>query len=173
MVLTITASVVTGTDCKCQYNLYKNRFYSNQECFNSYYKLKENLLGRGGYNDTTIGKLINTFCGGNCGPNLGHLLGYEHQVYFYDRRVSISMYTLFCDFYRISSINTASLISTPVRYYSNASNIEMVVIFISSTPSNSTACHFATLDIIAKYCVAMAVSSILFELCIMSSCKER
>ena len=39
--------------------------------------------------------------------------------------------------YRISLINTASSISTPVRYYSNTNNIEMVVIFISNTPSNS------------------------------------
>ena len=53
--------------------------------------------------------------------------------------------------YRISSINTASSISTPVWYYSNTNNIEMLVIFISSAPSNSTACHFATPDIIAKY----------------------
>ena len=46
--------------------------------------------------------------------------------------------------YHISLINTASSISTPVRYYSNTNSIEMVVIFISNTPSNSTACHFAT-----------------------------
>ena len=90
LLLTITASAVTGTDCKCQYNLYKNRFYSNQECFNSYYKLRENLLERGGYNDTTISKLVNTFCGENCGPNLNSLLEYEDQIKFYDRRVSIS-----------------------------------------------------------------------------------
>ena len=92
VVLTITVSAVTGTDCECLYNLYKNRFYSNQECFNTYYKLRENLLGRGGYNDTTIGKLINTFCGGNCGLNLWSLLGYEDQVDFYDRRVYMCMY---------------------------------------------------------------------------------
>ena len=37
-------------------------------------------------------------------------------------------------------INTAFLVSTPVWYYSNTSpnNIEMVVIFISSAPSNNT-----------------------------------
>ena len=34
--------------------------------------------------------------------------------------------------YRISSINTASLICIPVWYYSNTNNIDMVVIFISS-----------------------------------------
>ena len=65
--------------------------------------------------------------------------------------------------YRISSINIASLISTPVQYYSNTNNIEMVVIFISSAPSNSTACHFVTPDIIAKYHVTMAVSSIVWS----------
>ena len=36
--------------------------------------------------------------------------------------------------YCISSINTASLISTPVRYYSDTNNFEMVVIFISNAP---------------------------------------
>ena len=73
---------------------------------------------------------------------------------------------------RISSINTASSISTPVWYYSNANNIEMVEIFISNAPSNSTTYYFATPDIIAKYRVTMAVSSIVFRV-IMSSCKER
>ena len=34
--------------------------------------------------------------------------------------------------------------NTPVQYYSNANNIEMVVILISSTLLNSTACHFVT-----------------------------
>ena len=66
--------------------------------------------------------------------------------------------------YRISAINTAFLISTPVQYYSNTNNIEMVVIFINSTPSNNTACHFATPDIIANYRVTMAISSIVFKL---------
>ena len=73
--------------------------------------------------------------------------------------------------YRIFSINTTSLIGTPVRCYSNTpvcyysnTNIEIVVIFISSAPLNNTACHFTTLDIIAKYHVTMAVSSIVFEL---------
>ena len=74
--------------------------------------------------------------------------------------------------HRISSINTAFLISTPMQYYSNTNNIEIVVIFISNAPSNSTACHFMTLDIIAKYYVTMAVSSIVFRV-IMSSYKER
>ena len=64
----------------------------------------------------------------------------------------------------ISSINTTSLISTPVQYYSNTNNIEIVVIFISSARSSSTACHFTTPDIIAKYCVTMAVSLIILEL---------
>ena len=48
----------------------------------------------------------------------------------------------------------------------------MGVIFISSAPSNNTARHFVTLDIIAKYRVMMAVSSIVFQV-ITSSCKER
>ena len=74
--------------------------------------------------------------------------------------------------YHTFSINTASSISTPVRYYSNTNNIEMVVIFISNTPLNSTAFHFAILDIIAKYHVTMAVSSIVFRV-ITSRCTER
>ena len=66
--------------------------------------------------------------------------------------------------YYISLINTTFWISTPVQYYTNTNNIEMVVIFISSTPSNNTTCHFATPDIIANYHVTMAISSIVFEL---------
>ena len=50
--------------------------------------------------------------------------------------------------YCISSINTAFSISTPVRYYLNTNNIDIVVINIRNTPLNSTACHFATLQII-------------------------
>ena len=65
--------------------------------------------------------------------------------------------------YHASLFNTASSISTSVRYYSNTNNIDMVVIFISSAPSNSTTYHFATPDIIAKYHVTMAVSLIIFE----------
>ena len=32
----------------------------------------------------------------------------------------------------------------PVRYYLTTNNIDIVKIFISSAPSNSTACHFVT-----------------------------
>jgi len=42
--------------------------------------------------------------------------------------------------YRISSINTASLISTTVQYYLSANNIELSVNFNSSAPSTNTAC---------------------------------
>ena len=38
--------------------------------------------------------------------------------------------------YHISLINTVSLISITVWYYSNTNNIEMVIIFISSAPLN-------------------------------------
>ena len=65
--------------------------------------------------------------------------------------------------YCISSINTVSSISTPVQYYSNTNNIKMVVIFINSAPSNSTACNFATPNIIANYRVMMEISSIVVE----------
>ena len=41
--------------------------------------------------------------------------------------------------YRISSINTASLIITAVWYYSNTNNIEFNVYFNSNAPSNNTA----------------------------------
>ena len=66
--------------------------------------------------------------------------------------------------YHVSSINTAFLISTPVQYYLNTNNIDIVVIFISSGPSNSTIYHFVTPGITANYCVMMIMSSIVFEL---------
>ena len=56
--------------------------------------------------------------------------------------------------YHISLINTAFSISILVRYYLNTNNIDIVVIFISSAPSNSTACHFATPGVTANYHVA-------------------
>ena len=67
--------------------------------------------------------------------------------------------------YCISSINTASSISTPVWYYSNTNNIGVVVIFISIAPLNNAACYFTTPDIIAKYRVTMVVSSIVLGNC--------
>ena len=68
--------------------------------------------------------------------------------------------------YRVSFINTAFLIGTPVPvlYYLNTNNIDVVVIFISSAPWNITTCHFVTLGITANYCVTMIISSIIFEL---------
>ena len=66
--------------------------------------------------------------------------------------------------YRVSSINTAFLISTPVQYYLNTNNIDIVVIFISSAPSNGTTCHFVTPGITANYCVMMIISLIVLEL---------
>ena len=64
---------------------------------------------------------------------------------------------------RISLINTTSLIRIPVWYYLNTNNIDIVVIFISSTPSNNTACHFAILDITTSYRVTI-ISLIVFVL---------
>ena len=61
-------------------------------------------------------------------------------------------------------ISTTSSIIAPVWHYLNANNIEMVAIFISRAPLNSTACHFATQDIIANYHAMMAISLIVFEL---------
>ena len=55
--------------------------------------------------------------------------------------------------YHISSINTTFSISTPVWYYMNTNNIDIVVILISSAPSNSTACNFMTPGIAAYYCI--------------------
>ena len=63
-----------------------------------------------------------------------------------------------------SLINTTFSISTPVQYYLNANNIDTVIIFISSAPSNSTACHFTTPGITVNYCVMMIISSIPFKL---------
>ena len=48
--------------------------------------------------------------------------------------------------YHISLIDTASLISTPVRYYFNAINIKIVLFFNSSTPLNNVACHCKSPD---------------------------
>ena len=66
--------------------------------------------------------------------------------------------------YGVSLINTAFSISTPVRYSLNTNNIDIVVMFISSAPSNGAACHFASVGITANYCVTMIISSIVFEL---------
>ena len=52
--------------------------------------------------------------------------------------------------YHISLINTAFSISTPVQYYFNINNID-IIIFISSAPSNSTTCHHATPGIMVNY----------------------
>ena len=57
-----------------------------------------------------------------------------------------------------------SLINTPVPYYLNTNNIDTVVTFISSAPSNSIACHFATPGITANYCITMVISSMVFKL---------
>ena len=77
---------------------------------------------------------------------------------------SYSLTRYLCIAYHISLINTAFSFSTPVQYYLNTNNIDIVVIFINSTPSNSTACHFATLDIMENYHVMMIISSIALEL---------
>ena len=70
----------------------------------------------------------------------------------------------FKDSYHISSINTTFSFSTPVWYYFNTSNIDIVVIFISSACSNSTVCHFVTPGITANYRVTMIILSIIFKL---------
>ena len=64
--------------------------------------------------------------------------------------------------YHIFLNNTTFSISTPVQYYLNTNNIDIVVIFISSAPSNSTTCHFATPGIMANYRVMMIISLIVF-----------
>ena len=66
--------------------------------------------------------------------------------------------------HRISSINTVFSISTPVQYYLNTNNIDIVVIFISSTPLNSIAYHFAILGNTANYRASMIISLIVIEL---------
>ena len=66
--------------------------------------------------------------------------------------------------YCISSINATFLISVPVWYYLNTNNTDIVVIFISSVPSNSTACHFVTPGTTAHHRVMMIISSIVLEL---------
>ena len=65
---------------------------------------------------------------------------------------------------RTRTINTAFSFSTPVWHYLNTSNINIVVIFISSVSSNSTVCHFVTLGIAANYRVTMIILSIIFKL---------
>ena len=64
----------------------------------------------------------------------------------------------------ISSINTTSLNSTPVRYYLKTNNIDIVEIFISSTPWNSATCHLATLGNMGNYHITMIISLIVFKL---------
>ena len=54
------------------------------------------------------------------------------------------------DTYRISSINTASSISTAVWYYSNTNNIEFNVYFNSNAPSNNTAWQREKQDLLLK-----------------------
>ena len=66
--------------------------------------------------------------------------------------------------YCISSINVTFLISTSVWYYLNINNTDIVVIFISSVPWNSTACHFVTPGTTAHHRVMMIISSIVLEL---------
>ena len=70
---------------------------------------------------------------------------------------------LLFNIYRISLINITFLISTPVRYYLNTNNIDIVVNFISSAPLNSTTYHFVTPGIMANYHVTM-ISMIIFKL---------
>ena len=65
--------------------------------------------------------------------------------------------------YHISSINTIFSISTPARYCLTTNNIDIVIIFISSAPSSSTACHFVTPCITANHCVTMITLLIVFK----------
>ena len=82
LALTITTgpSVVKGTDCECEYNYNINQFYGDQECYNTRLKLTNHFYGREYYNDTTISKLIDTFCNGNCGSLLNNILYYEKHI---------------------------------------------------------------------------------------------
>ena len=83
-----------------------------------------------------------------------------------------SMYTVFPWL-----IPHSQLHSTLMQYCWNTNNIDIVVIFISNTPSwivphswivttllNSTICHFETLGITANHHVMMIISSIIFDL---------
>ena len=65
--------------------------------------------------------------------------------------------------YLISSISTVFSINTLEWYYLNTNNIDVAVIFISSAPLNSTACHFVSPGITANYHVTMIISLITFE----------
>ena len=74
------------------------------------------------------------------------------------------MHYTYINAYHISSINTAFWISTPVWYCMNTNNIDIAVIFINSTQSNSSAYQFVTPGITVNYCVTMIISSMVFEL---------
>ena len=88
------------------------------------------------------------------------MIAFKHGlVQFQTRKIHMHTY-IYC----ISSITITFLISTSVRYYLNTNNIDVVVIFISSTPSNSTTCHFVSPVIKANYCVTMITLSNVFEL---------
>ena len=91
LLLTTTASTVSGIEYEYEYNRVRNEFYGNQECFAAYYKLHKILFGKEDYNDRKVTKLIDTFCNGKCGSLLSNILQYEDRVKFYDRRVGQSL----------------------------------------------------------------------------------
>ena len=65
------------------------------------------------------------------------VLIYYAQCYAHVKDLCLK-FNCFIRVYRISSIITASLISTAVWYYSNTNNIEFNVYFNSNAPSNNT-----------------------------------
>ena len=65
--LTITITIVNGNQCDCEWNLARNDFFGNQECFAANQQIRENLIvnNSDSTNSTTDPtNLINTICYG-------------------------------------------------------------------------------------------------------------
>ena len=83
--LTIASTFVIGEDCGCEYNLTRNNFYGDQECFVAYTNIAQTLR-EDDHNETFIRIHADTLCNGNCGAKLSRILYYQDRTSFFDRR---------------------------------------------------------------------------------------
>ena len=95
IVLTILSlvftAIVSSDDCECGYNLARNDFYGNQDCFTAYDNI-ENHLNNDTYSGT-INEHINNMCTGRCGDVANRILHYKDRVTYYNRKVITLCYT--------------------------------------------------------------------------------
>ena len=81
---TITTTIVNGNECECEWNLARNEFFGNQECFSAYRLIRRNLIAINNSamidNVTSFDTLINTLCYGHCGNALNRILYYADRV---------------------------------------------------------------------------------------------